>query len=157
MNRIQHIKVVSTAPEEVRSFLRDIAGLPEGFDIPSYGDASGAGAPSVPIEEPKTDLAWEDIASKHRMNGQPGFIAGSVETRQIQVFGSDQASIWAIAIGTRDVEGVHAKCLERGLPTTPVVVTPFNGGNIRAFFVIVGGITFEFLRVEPADSNTGAL
>ena len=153
MNRIQHIKVVSNDPGRMRFFLRAIADLPEGFDIPAYGKDPADGEPRMPPLASKKELSWEDIGSTRRMTGEPGFIAGSVESRQIQVFPSDQPDIWAIAIGTRDVEGTHAKCLANDFPTTPIVATPFNGGIVRAFFVIVGGITFEFMRVEPADSS----
>jgi hypothetical protein len=83
------------------------------------------------------------------MTGGPGFISGSVESRQIQVFESPVPGVWAIALATRDLEGVHAKCRARRYPTTPILATPFDGNTVRAFFVIVGGITFEFMRVEP--------
>lgn len=156
MNRIQHIKVVTNAPEEVKIFLRDVAELEGGFDIPAgiyNGTPSDNVQPRAKVLPEGPDLTWEDIGTVSGMKGGAGFIAGSVESRQIQVFPSDAPGIWAIAIGTRDVERIHAKCVAHGIATTPIAVTPFNGGNIRAFFVIVGGITFEFLRVEPATSD----
>jgi len=156
MTRIQHIKLVTNAPDEVREFLRDVADFPEGFDIAPYGaDSTDNVQTRAKVVPSGPDLSFEDIASTRGMTGGPGFIAGSVESRQLQVFESPVPGVWAIALATRDLEGVHAKCRERGLPTTPVLATPFNGNTVRAFFVIVGGITFEFMRVEPLDPFVG--
>lgn len=152
MNRIQHIKVVTNEPDVVREFLRDVADLPDGFDIEPYGaDPQGNVQTRAKAPPAGPELSWEDIAAVRGMKCEPGFISGSVESRQIQVFSSDAPGIWAIAIGTRDVEATHTKCVARNLPTTPISITAFNGNNVRAFFVIVGGLTFEFMRVEVAE------
>jgi hypothetical protein len=158
MNRIQHIKVVTDAPEELRTFLREVAELPDSFDIQAYGtDPPGNVQTRAKVVLRGPELTWDDIASTRGRSGEPGFVSGSVETRQLQVFPGEVPGIWAIAIGTRDLEGVHHKCTTRGIPTTPIELTPFVGSNVRAFFVIVGGITFEFLRVEPLDGNAAPL
>jgi len=41
MTRIQHIKLVTNDPEGMREFLRDVADMPEGFDIAPYGAEIG--------------------------------------------------------------------------------------------------------------------
>lgn len=152
MTRIQHIKLVSNAPEEVREFLREVADFPEGFDIAPYGaDSTDNVQTRAKVLPSGPDLSFEEVAAMRGMTGEPGFIAGSVESRQLQVFHSDVPGVWAIALATRDLEGVHAKCRERALPTTPVLSTPFNANTVRAFFVLVGGILFEFMRVEPLE------
>lgn len=152
MSRIQHIKIVTDAPDDVREFLRDVADFPEGFDITSYSavDPQGNVQPRAKQQPVGPDLTWDDIASLRALNGEPGFIAGTVESRQLQVFPGSVPGIWAVAIGTRDVEGAYAKCKQRGFPATEISVTPFNGSSVRAFFALVGGITFELMRVEPA-------
>ena len=54
-----------------------------------------------------------------------------------------------VAVGTRDVEGAHARCVEQGIACTELDVTPWgDGGSIRFFFAEVGGIVFEVMRVE---------
>ncbi|MET0143506.1 MAG: hypothetical protein ABW122_13215 [Ilumatobacteraceae bacterium] len=152
MNRIQHVKMVSPAAAEIAAFLRDVGGLPGGFEIPSYGsDPLGHTQTRAKVPPTGPDLSWDDIASMRGGNGQDGFIAGSVESRQLQILPGETPGIWAVAIGTRDLEGVYERCRERGLATTPIEATPFVDSMVRAFFVVVGGITFEFMRVEPAD------
>lgn len=154
MNRIQHIKVVVTDVDEVREFLRDVADLPEGFEIQAYAADPQGHVQTRYVSPPAgPDLTWDDISSLRGLSGEPGFIAGSVESRQVQVFPGAVPGIWAIAIGTRDVEGVHAKCIARGWPTTEITVTPFAGNAVRAFFVMVGGVAWEFMRVEPVSSE----
>ena len=48
------------------------------------------------------------------------------------------------------MERAHDRCVERGLPCTDVRSTPWGqeGGGVTFFFVEVGGLVFEVLRVE---------
>jgi hypothetical protein len=45
---------------------------------------------------------------------------------------------------------VYERAVARGVPCTPITVADFNErDDIRNFFCIVDGITFEVIRVEP--------
>jgi hypothetical protein len=152
MNIIQHIKIITPDIEEVETFLREVAGLPDGFPIDGYGSSDPQGRTQPRAKQLPTgpELSWDDIAGLRGSSGQGGFIAGSTASRQLQVLHGETPGVWAVVIGTRDLEGVYAKCKERGLPMSETDVTDFAGNKVRAFFVIVGGLTFEFLRIEPA-------
>jgi hypothetical protein len=151
MNIIQHIKIVTPDVEAVETFLREVSGLPEGFAFEGYGssDPQGRTQPRAKEQPAGPELTWDDIAGLRGSSGQAGFISGSTASRQLQILPGETPGVWAIAIGTRDLEGAYAKCKERGLPMTEMDVTDFAGQKVRAFFVIVGGLTFEFMRVEP--------
>ena len=76
-----------------------------------------------------------------------GFITGSPESRQFQIFQADEPKVWGIAIGTRHLERAHERCVERDIPCTDLQVTPWgDGGTIEFFFADVGGIVFEVMR-----------
>ncbi len=78
-----------------------------------------------------------------------GHITGDSSSRQFQIFQGDEPKVWGVAIGTRDLEGAHARCVEHGIPCTDVQLTDWHdGGSIRFFFAEVGGIVFEVLRAE---------
>jgi len=84
-----------------------------------------------------------------------GFITGDSTSRQFQIFKSDNAAFWAVCIGTRNIEQAWERCKARGVPATPITVADWNErDNIRNFFCIVGGVTFEVIRVEPKGTNT---
>ena len=55
---------------------------------------------------------------------------------------------WRWAPGTSS--SAHERCIERGLPCTDIHAFPWGreGGGITFFFVEVGGIVFEIMRIE---------
>jgi len=53
-------------------------------------------------------------------------ITGSTESRQFQIFQADAPKVWGIAIGTRNLERAHERCVERGIPCTEPAVTPWG-------------------------------
>lgn len=79
-------------------------------------------------------------------------ITGSPESRQFQLLRGDRAHIWAVAIGTRDIEGALERCVAADIPCTDPGVVPgwgANGeGSIRYFYAEVGGIVFEVMKAE---------
>jgi hypothetical protein len=154
LDRLNHVKIVTPHPEYVDAFLREVCDVPEGWPL---GENTGKDRlpPDAPLG-PGGELTWDDMLV-HRNAGDAdsapaGFIVGSPESRQFQVFHSDTARIWAICIGTRYVERAHERCRERGIPATPITVADWNErDNIRNFFCIVGGVVFEVIRVEPKE------
>ena len=103
---------------------------------------------------PRSERGWNTEHGGHLGVAGPGSdggaIVGSSESRQFQVFHAEAPQLWSVAIGTRHVERAHDRCVERGLPCTDVHSTPWgqDGGGVTFFFVEVGGILFEVLRVE---------
>lgn len=152
MDRLNHIKLVTPNPELVDAFLREVVDIPEGWPL---GESVGKPrlAPDAPLG-PGGELTADDVMGRRNAGdgvvGAAGFIAGSPESRQFQIFQSDTPQIWAICIGSRYIERAHERCLARGIPATPITVADWNeNDNIRNFFCIVGGIMFEVIRVEP--------
>ncbi|MDO8363446.1 MAG: hypothetical protein Q7V88_11160 [Actinomycetota bacterium] len=139
MSILQHVKVVSPQPEAVATFLRDIAGLPEGWSFPRSDQATDAS---------DGPLTWERVMHARGASGPTGYIVGSTSTRQVQILGGEQPKIWAAAIATRDLEAAHEACRRQGIPVTDMRLTPFGSAQMNAFFATVGGVTFEILRVE---------
>ena len=79
-----------------------------------------------------------------------GLIAGSPASRQFQLLKSPRAAIWAIAVGTRNLEQAHARARALEIPCTEIDVTEWGEGGARYFFAEVGGVLFEVLRIEHA-------
>ena len=152
MDRLNHVKIVTPNPEYVDAFLREVCDVPEGWPL--------GGAERLPPDAPLGEggeLSMDDVVGRRGAGdgvvGAAGFIVGSPESRQFQVFKSDAPSIWAICIGSRYIERAHERCLARGIPATPITVADWNErDNIRNFFCIVGGVMFEVIRVEPKES-----
>jgi hypothetical protein len=153
MDRINHVKIRTPHPEIVDAFLRQVCEIPEGWPL-------GAGSTPLPPDAPLGPGGTLELAD---MTGDPdadgetrgGFIAGDERSRQFQIFGSPTPRIWAICIGSRHVERAHERCIERGIPATPVWVADWNErDNIRNFFCRVDGITFEVIRVEPKEASS---
>jgi hypothetical protein len=139
MGIVQHVKVVTPEPAAVAAFLQDIGGLPEGWSFPRSEQ-----------EEDASDgpLTWERVMAIRGASGPIGYIAGSNQSRQVQILGGDTPQIWAIAIATRDLEAAHAAAVAGGHEVTEIRITEFGSSRIGAFFARVGGITFEVMRVE---------
>jgi len=151
MDRINHVKIVTPDPEAIDRFLREVVHVPEGWRL---GDVPEGPAPA-PVPSPARDANGEfTVDSVHEFRGASGFgglITGSVESRQFQILRGERPHIWGVAIGTRDIEGAHERCVAAGIPCTEPGVTPWaSGGNIRFFFAEVGGIVFEVMRAEAA-------
>ena len=145
-SRINHVKVVTPRPDLVDAFLREVCDVPEGWPL---GGATRL-EPGAPLG-PGGDIPMEEILRRRNATpGGGGFIAGDSNSRQLQIFTGDPASIWAICISTRYIEDVYEKAKARGVPCTPITVADWNErDNIRNFFCDVAGLTFEVIRVEP--------
>ncbi len=78
-----------------------------------------------------------------------GVIAGTAESRQVQILKSDRAAIWAVAVGTRNLErSACTRARARDIPCTDLDFTEWGEGGARYFFAEVGGVLFEVLRIE---------
>src|SRR3954452_13345777 len=148
MDRINHVKIVSPDPQAIEAFLTEVLDVPAGWEI-----ARCAPAPAEvvgPARAADGTLSMESIGAWPGGGTGGGMIVGSPESKQFQVFQADTPRVWAVAIGTRNVERAHDRCVERGLPCTDVHATPWgrDGGGVTFFFVEVGGVLFEVLRVE---------
>ena len=148
MARLNHVKVVTPEPEVVDAFLREVCEIPDGWPlggaVPLEGDA--------PLG-PGGELPHDVVGQRRNVSEPVGFIAGSPDSRQFQIFKSDAAAMWAVCISTRFVEDVHERAVARGVRCTPIEVADWNErDNIRFFFCEVGGLMFEVMRVEPKSS-----
>lgn len=145
MARINHVKVVTPEPAIVDAFLREVCEIPEGWPL-------GGATPLVadaPLG-PGGELSRDVVGARRNVNEPVGFIVGSTDSRQFQIFKSDAAAVWAICISTRFVEDVHARAIARGVQCTAIEVADWNErDDIRFFFCEVGGLMFEVMRVEP--------
>jgi hypothetical protein len=149
MDRINHVKIVTPDPAAVEEFLTEILDLPEGWSLgecaPPPPDVVG------PARNPDGSLDVEGVTSWRGLGTGGGVIVGSPESRQFQIFQADEPKIWAVAVGTRNVERAHERCIARGLPCTEVRASAWGreGGGVTYFFVEVGGIVWEVMRIEP--------
>jgi hypothetical protein len=147
MDRINHVKIVTPDPAAVDRFLREVVDIPEGWPL---GELSGT--PPADVRGPASDADGNftmDTIGEFRGTSTSfgGFITGSTESRQVQIFQADAPKIWGVAIGTRHLERAHDRCVERGIPCTDLQVTPWGSdGTIEFFFAEVGGIVFEVMR-----------
>jgi len=153
MDRINHVKVVTTHPELVDAFLREVTDVPAGWPL---GEQSGRDPlpPDAPLG-PGGELTMEDVMGSRGASQSAGYITGDSQSRQFQIFKSDTSAFWAVCVGTRNVEAAWERCKARGVPATPITVADWNErDNIRNFFCIVGGLVFEVIRVEPKGAST---
>jgi len=145
-SRLNHVKIITPEPEVVDAFLRQVCDIPEGWPLSADGEPLADDARLGPGGE----LPPSEVTERRRVTGQRGFIVGSPESRQFQIFEGDGSACWAICIATRHVEDVHGRAMNRGVPCTPIDVADWNErDNIRFFFCVVGGLMFEVMRVEP--------
>jgi len=146
VNRLNHVKIVSTEPAAVDRFLRLVAELPAGW--PLGGPARAAEAPPAPPLAGPT-LTSADVSALRGAMGTDGFIVGDGTSRQFQILRGEASRIWGVAIGTRDVARAHALCLAHGFDASPIAVAPWGDGqSVRFFFARAGGVTFEVMCVE---------
>ncbi|MBM4385440.1 MAG: hypothetical protein FJ091_18965 [Deltaproteobacteria bacterium] len=150
MNRLNHVKIVSTDPEAVDRFLRLVAEVPAGWPL---GD-QGKRAPSPPSPSLAIATLTNDEVFKFRGASETnGFIVGDEKSRQFQILRGNASRIWGLAIGTRDVARAHRLCLEHGFEASPIEVTPWSPGQqVRFFFAKAGGVMFEVMSVERSGS-----
>ena len=158
MDRINHVKIVTPDPAAIERFLREVLEVPEGWQL---GDGGGE-PPSEPVVGPARaadgSLTSESIRAFSRVQGSEpgvagvrGFIAGDPMSRQFQILKGEQPKVWAVAIGSRNVERAHERCVERGIPCTEPQVTKWGAdGRVTFIFAEVGGIVFEVMRAERA-------
>jgi hypothetical protein len=149
MARINHVKLVSPEPEAVDAFLREVAEIPAGFPLPAAERVPDpvTAAQSKPAAPGVVTLA--DVARARGADGSGGVIVGDEKSRQFQVLRGPDAHLWSVAIGIRDLEAAHRRARDRGLPVSDIDVVPFGAGQcVRYFFVRVGGLLFELMRVE---------
>ena len=146
MNRLNHVKIVSTDPEAVDRFLRLVAEVPAGWPL-GEPHARAAAPPGAPLAA--ATLTNDDVVAVRGTSQSNGFIAGDEKSRQFQVLRGDASRIWGIAIGTRDVARAHQLCLANGFEASPIDVTPWSPGQaVRFFFAKAGGVMFEVMSVE---------
>jgi hypothetical protein len=150
MDRINHVKIVSPDPAAVDRFLREVVDIPEGWPLGSLDGYEPPAEVRGPSRETDAALTMEGImAFRGETQTMGGFITGDASSRQFQIFQGDQPKVWGVAIGTRDLERAHERCVENEIPCTDVQLTEWHdGGSIRFFFAEVGGIVFEVLRAE---------
>lgn len=144
MDRLNHVKIVTPEPEAVNRFLTEVLDVPKGWTIP--GVKAAKSYPPVPAQP----VTWESVLKRRGDDGSGGLISGSTESKQFQLLRGPRAGIWSVAVGTRNIEQAHARCVERGIPCSDMQLVDWNERDgVRAFFAEVGGIMFEVMRVEP--------
>ncbi|HUZ10168.1 MAG TPA: VOC family protein [Acidimicrobiales bacterium] len=151
MDRINHVKIVTPDPEAIDRFLREVLDFPEGWSLGPEGDAPTASSDVVsPARDGDGNFTQEAVFAFRGSSGLGGRITGSTESRQFQILRGDKAHIWAVAVGTRNLQRAHDRCIERGIPCTDLDITKWGEGGIRFFFAEVAGIVFEIMRVETS-------
>ena len=148
MDRINHVKIVTPDPDSIDRFLREVVDIPEGW-------ALGTTAPppsqvTSPARAPNGAFTAESVGAFRGTTGFVGRVTGSTESRQFQILQGDRPHIWAVAIGTRNLERAHHRCVERRIPCTEPALASWAGGGVRFFFAEVGGIVFEVMRIEAS-------
>jgi len=149
MDRLNHVKIVTPDPAAVDRFLREIVDIPEGWPL---GDAPPPLAEPVagPARDAAGNFTMEGVTAFRGEGTNGGYITGSPDSRQFQIFQADQPKVWGVAIGTRHLERAHERCVAAGIPCTDLTLTDWGDGKIRFFFAEVGGIVFEVLRAESS-------
>lgn len=145
MDRIHHVKLVSRDPGAVQRFLTEVVNVPSGWTL-------GTAPPEVDGELPgaREPLDWDEVFQVRDASEAGGFMVGDQQSRQFQVLFGESSHLWSVAIATRDLEGAHQRCIDRGIPVTEPRLFEFPDQAVRAFFARVGGLILEVMRVEPA-------
>jgi hypothetical protein len=151
MDRINHLKMVTPDPGAVDRFLREVVNIPEGWRLGSTDQSPTGGEVRSPARDADGNFTVDSVHGFRGAGGmEGGLIIGSPDSRQFQVLQGPVPHIWGVAIGTRDVEGAHERCVALGFPCTDPAVMAWGAGAIRFFFAEAGGIVFEVMRAEPA-------
>jgi hypothetical protein len=148
MDRLNHVKIVTPDPEAVDRFLREVVDIPEGWSLGPVSDPP-AEFPT-PARDDDGNFTMESIMEFRGAGTGGGMIVGNPDSRQFQVFQADTPRVWGVAIGTRDLEGAHERCVAAGYPCTEPQLTAWGDAGIRFFFADVGGIVFEVMRAEAS-------
>jgi hypothetical protein len=147
-NRINHVKLVTPRPDLVNAFLTQVCDIPEGWQIGADQLVIG---PEVPLG-PGGQLPMSAVGERRGATERAGYITGDARSRQLQVFLGETGTFWAVCISTRDVEKIHQRATERGVPCTPVAVADWTEHDqIRYFFCLVGDLVWEVMTVEGAN------
>jgi hypothetical protein len=151
MDRLNHVKIVTPEPEAVDRFLREVLEIPKGWPLPAF---KAGPTPTYPRTS-QQPVTWDSVMARRGDDGSGGFITGSTESRQFQILRGPRAGIWSVAVGTRQIERAHARCVELGIPCSDMQLVSWNERDgVRAFFAEVGGIMFEVMRVEPKSQRS---
>ena len=154
MDRINHVKILTPDPEAVNRFLTEVLDLPEGWSIGPI-----VGTPPDHLQSAARDASGDltiDSVLAFRGSDLGGLIVGSTESRQVQLLKSTRAAIWGVAVGTRNLEQAYARARARDIPCTQIDATEWGEGGVKYFFADVGGVLFEVLRIENAETVDGA-
>jgi hypothetical protein len=146
MDRLNHIKILTPEPEAVNAFLTEVLDVPAGWSMGPIAGAPPDECPS-PARDARGELTIESVLAFRGID-LGGVIAGSAESRQVQILKSPRAAIWAVAVGTRNLEQAHERARARAIPCTEIDFTEWGEGGARYFFAEVGGVLFEVLRIE---------
>jgi catechol 2,3-dioxygenase-like lactoylglutathione lyase family enzyme len=150
MDRVNHVKIITPDPQAVDHFLTHVLDIPAGWLMP--GDGPSQSPPVQVVAKPDGTLSWDDVIAFRGGSQADGFITGSPRSVQFQIYPGEKPRVWAVAVGTRNVDAAHERATAEGIPCTPIEPVPWqDGGTIRAFFAEVGGIMFEVLTVVPGD------
>ena len=146
MDRVNHVKIMSPDPEAVHAFLTEVLDVPSGWSMGPIVGAPPDDRPS-PARDADGNFTIESVMDFRGVD-LGGVIVGSTESRQVQILKSQRAAIWAVAVGTRNLEQAHARARARDIPCTELGFTEWGDGGARYFFAEVGGVLFEVLRIE---------
>ncbi|HEY7107700.1 MAG TPA: VOC family protein [Acidimicrobiia bacterium] len=151
MDRINHVKIVTPDPAAIDRFLREVVDVPAGWSLGPLSD------PPADVRGPARaadgGLTMDGIMAFRGAGTGGGLIAGDSESRQLQIFQADKPQIWGVAIGTRNLEQAHERCVAAGIPCTEPTLTAWGDAGIRFFFAEVGGIVFEVMRAEASGTE----
>ena len=134
MDRLNHVKIVTPDPAAVDRFLREVVDIPERAGRSARCPTGPRRRWTSPARATPSGNFSMDGITEFRGSSTTfgGFITGSTESRQFQIFQADAPKVWGIAIGTRNLERAHERCVERGIPCTEPTVTPWgDDGSIE--------------------------
>jgi Glyoxalase/Bleomycin resistance protein/Dioxygenase superfamily len=149
MDRVSLVKIVTPDPEAVDRFLREVVDVPEGWPIGGYPPPKNTPvSPPSPARDANGDFTLEAVHAFRGDSGEGGLVTGSTQSRQFQILKGEHAHIWAVAIGTRDLEAAYKRCVEQGYPCTEPKLIAWGDAGMRYFYVEVAGVVFEVMRAE---------
>ena len=154
MDRINHVKIATPDPESVRRFLCEVVNVPEGWSIGPPNTFSPRKVVS-PARDEHGDFTRAGVLAFRGGPPDPvGFLVGDAQSRAVQIVQADTPRIWGVAIGSRDVEGAHRRCIDTEFACTEIHELPWGDGeSITFFYAEVGGVVFEILRVNSREAR----
>jgi hypothetical protein len=154
MDRFSLVKIVTPDPQAIERFMTEVVDIPAGWSIRGFPGADHE--PHSPPSGGRDEHGDFTLRGVHAFRGDDdtgGLIVGSTESRQLQILHGPKAHIWAVAVGTRDIEGAHQRATERGIPCTALDTIPWGDARMSYFYAEVAGIVFEVMRAEPSVSS----